>query len=313
MKLKSIISVVMISVFALSIVGCSTSGATTGKEGTVIIDAKGADKLLNKENVIFVDARTADMYADGHVKNAVNITREDVTINVPVSNMLAPKEQIQDILRKNGISNNSTVVIYDADNNMDAARLWWTLKVYGHENIKVVSGGFKALTKDGAVVTTDATAIKTTQYTAKDKNNDMIATTDEVMAQVNNKDKNVVLLDTRTKAEFDEGTIPGSILYDYINNDYKDGTFKSIQDLKIQYYEQKIVPEKTIIMYCKTSIRGAQTYLALYNAGYTKLKLYDGAWLEWSKDKSLPVQKGDSKVNKPAGDNKVQPDKSDKS
>lgn len=44
-------------------------------------------------------------------------------------------------MSEKGISNDSTVVIYDINNNMDSARLWWTLKVYGHENVKVVSGG----------------------------------------------------------------------------------------------------------------------------------------------------------------------------
>jgi thiosulfate/3-mercaptopyruvate sulfurtransferase len=42
-------------------------------------------------------------------------------------------------------------------------------------------------------------------------------------------------------------------------------------------------------MFRKTSIRGARTYLALYNAGYRDLKLYDGAWLEWSSNPMNPV------------------------
>jgi thiosulfate/3-mercaptopyruvate sulfurtransferase len=42
-------------------------------------------------------------------------------------------------------------------------------------------------------------------------------------------------------------------------------------------------------MYCKTSIRGAATYLALYNAGYRNLRLYDGAWLEWTDNPMNPV------------------------
>ena len=55
-------------------------------------------------------------------------------------------------------------------------------------------------------------------------------------------------------------------------------------------HDKGIKPDKTIIMFCKTSIRAAQTYVALYNAGYRDLKIYDGAWVEWSADSSLPVE-----------------------
>ena len=70
--------------------------------------------------------------------------------------------------------------------------------------------------------------------------------------------------------------------------------------IKIQYIENNIKSKNNIIMYCKTSIRGAQTYLALYNAGYRNLKLYDGAWVEWSSMGSLPIQKPETNENAPA-------------
>ena len=45
------------------------------------------------------------------------------------------------------------------------------------------------------------------------------------------------------------------------------------------------MPDDSIVMFCKSSIRAANTYVALYNAGYRNIKIYDGAWLEWSKNK----------------------------
>jgi len=275
--------------------GCnSINTATTGEQGQEIITAGEASELLGQEGVVFIDARNSSQYKEGHIKGAVNIGRSNIVVLGPFPNMLAPKEKIEKVLGSKGISNDTTVVIYDDNNNMDSARLWWTLKVYGHEKVKVVSGGLKALLDNGQELTAEVSEVSPVTYTAKEKNTELIATLADVKAQVDNPDENVVLLDTRSQEEYNSGTIPGSILIDYQNNNYNDGTYRSIQDIHIIYREAGIDPDKTVIMYCKTSIRAAQTCLALYNAGYRNLKVYDGAWIEWSSDVTLPVQLPDN-------------------
>ena len=123
---------------------------------------------------------------------------------------------------------------------------------------------------------------------ATDLNKDYIAYKSDVENQVNVPDANVMLIDTRTKEEFNAGTIPSSVNIDYISNNYNDGTFKSVRDIQIMYLGNGLKPEMSTILYCKTSIRGAETFAALWNAGYRNIKLYDGAWLEWSSDKDAP-------------------------
>lgn len=302
MRKKITLLLVLITFLTTLAVGC---GSTKAETGTAIINAKASMDLLGKAKVVFVDMQTPEGYSEGHVKGAVNIGLNNIVVNVPYPNMLPPKSQIEDILGKNGISNDTTVIVYDNNNNMEAARFWWTLRLYGHEKVKVVSGGIKALTEIKADINSDSVNPTPVTYTAKEADSTMLATLAQVKDQVNDPKKNVLLLDTRTQGEFDEGTIPGSILFDYSNNNYKDGTYKSNQTIQIQYIENKITKDKTIIMYCKTSVRGAQTYLALYNAGYRNLKLYDGAWSEWSANKSLPIQKPDTKspVNSDNNDN----------
>jgi thiosulfate/3-mercaptopyruvate sulfurtransferase len=260
--------------------GCSTANAAD--EGHYIIEAKDLKDYMNKQGVVIVDMQKPEDYAKGHLAGAVNIPMANIVISVPVPNMLAPKEQIEAVLGAKGIGNDTTILIYDNNNNMEAARLWWTLQVYGHENAKVISGGIKAINAAKLQTNTETPSVASVKYTAKDKNTDIIATIDEVKAQVNQPQKNVVILDTRSAEENAEGTIPGSTLINYMENNYNDGTYKSVQDIKILYLENGIKPEKQVIMYCKTSVRAAQTYLAMYNAGYRNLKVYDGAWLEWS-------------------------------
>jgi thiosulfate/3-mercaptopyruvate sulfurtransferase len=284
---NNLIAGALISVLLLISISCSGNYA---ESGTVLIDGKEAAKLVGTSNVVLVDAQKSSSYAVEHVEGAVNIERADIVKSDPVVNMLADKEMIEEVFGSRGIGNDTTVIIYDDNNNMDASRLWWTLMVYGHENVKVVSGGLTEMKRAGFSITTKVPPAIPTVFTANTKNTDMIATTDEVLAQVDDPDKNTVLIDTRTQEEFNAGTIPSSVHINYINNNYSDGTYRKIQDIRIIYKEAGIEPTDTVIMYCKTSIRGAQTYLALYNAGYRNLKLYDGAWLEWVLDSSRPVQ-----------------------
>lgn len=291
--MKTISKLLVISLVLLLMVlstGCVTTTKTAGEQGQDIISAEKAMELLNEDGVVLVDAQKSSDYKKGHLKGAINISRGDIVVLGPFPNMLAPKEKIEKVLGKSGITNDTMVVIYDNNSNMDSARLWWTLKVYGHKKMKVVSGGLQALLQAGAQQVTEVPEVTPVKYTAGDKNTELIATLEDVKKQVDDPDENVVLLDTRSQAEYDNGTIPSSILIDFHNNNYKDGTYRSIQDIHLIYREAGIDPDKTVIMFCKTSIRAAQTFLALHNAGYRKLKLYDGAWIEWSSDTSLPVQ-----------------------
>lgn len=289
-KLSTVLFVVI--AFSLVLTGCiSYEVQVPGEQGQDIITAEEALEAVKEENTILIDAQSSGDYSNSHIKDTVNISRSDITVLGPFPNMLAPASKIEETFSENGISNNMRVIAYDSNNNMDAARLWWTMKVYGHENVQVVSGGLKALQKAGAVTTSnEEPEIETTQFETDKKNTEMIATKEEVLEQVNNPSDDVVLLDVRTQEEFSRGTIPDSVHINYVKNNNPDGTYKSIDEILEIYPDNDVNPDQTVIMYCKTSIRAAQTYLALHNAGYRDLKIYDAAWMQWGSDTSLPVE-----------------------
>ncbi|RKX88110.1 MAG: sulfurtransferase [Spirochaetes bacterium] len=291
MKIKSLITIILL---VLILSGCGVK--STGEKGTEIITAKDYQTIINDENIILVDARTSLDYKKGHILSSVNVSRADIVVNSPFPNMLCAPEQLEKILGKKGISNSSTIIVYDANKNMDSARLWWTLKIYGHKNVKVVSGGFDALIAKGMAVTTDLPKVANTTYKTQALNKDMLALKKDIKNQINNPDSNTKIIDTRSLDEYNEGTIPGSILLNFTGNNFPDQTYKPVSQIQIRYLQEDIDYNDTIIMFCKTSIRGAQTYLALYNAGYRNLKLYDGAWVEWSASPANPVFKPETKV-----------------
>lgn len=257
-------------------------GPALADAGGHIVDAGNVRALLNEKNTVLVDMQSADDYAGGHIEGAVNIPRGAVVINDPYPNLLAPKEQVEQVLSESGIDNSNRIIIYDNSNNMDAARLWWTLLVYGHEEALVVSGGFEALKRAGLTVTTEAPQVEPADYRATGPNPAYMATLEDILAQVENPDDNVILLDTRSREEFNAGTIPGSVLVNYELNNFEDGTYRPVQHILLEYKERGITADQEIIIYCAVSVRGAQTFLALYNAGYRNLRLYDAAWVEYS-------------------------------
>lgn len=281
-----IASLILASLAGLS--GCATYDFA--EEGTVIISPSEALELAKENNVVLVDARNEAEYESYHLEGAVNIPRSAIVTDKPYSNMLAPKVRIENVMGASGISNDTLVITYDNNNNMDAARLWWTLLVYGHENVKIINGGVNALAKDGVEFVQDIPEIEKAQFKAEELREDYIATKEEIEGYLNEPPENLVILDTRTQEEYNAGTIPGSVLYNYVNNNYSTGAFKSPKDIQNDYLEIGITPDETIVMFCKTSIRGAQSFAALWNAGYRNLKLYDGAWVEWSDSDEVPEE-----------------------
>ena len=272
----------ILAALALALVTGVGPGPALAGSGQYIVDADEVREILGKDNVIMVDMQGAEAYAGGHIQGAVNIPRRDIVVNNPYPNLLPPREQIEQVLGQKGIDNETTVVIYDDSNNMDAARLWWTMLVYGHEDVRVVSGGFEALKGAGFSVSQEAPDVTVKNYTASGPDDSLIALLADVEAQVNDPRDDVILLDTRSRDEHLSGAIPGSLLVNYELNNFDDGTYRSVQHILLEYKERGITADKNIIIYCAVSVRGAQTFLALYNAGYRNLQLYDAAWAEYS-------------------------------
>ena len=284
---KMLAALALLLAAATVLTGCNT--AQYADSGTKIIPAKNLAQYTGKDNVVIVDMQTPEGYAAAHVQGAVNITQEEIVINIPVKNMLTSKNKIQKLLSEKGIANDTTLVVYD-DNKMNAARLFWTMLMYGNENVLVVDGGLSAIREAGIPLTDAVPAITPTEYVASDKDTQWLATAEDVLKQVNEPDPNTVLLDVRTDAEYQQsGKVPSSLMWDYANLFYQDGTFKDIQTTRINFIDMKIRPENETILYCQTSMRAAPVFLRLYDAGYRNIKLYDGAYLEWSTNPNYPI------------------------
>lgn len=250
--------------------------------GNYIVTAKEALKLKD-EGAVLVDVTSAEEYADGHVSGAVNIPMSALTIGEPYPNMLPSAQEVAAAMSAAGVTETDTLLVYDNNKNMNAARVAWTLNVYNNFNVKVVSGGIGELEKAGAEIVTDATVKEPATYTAGDKQKKLVVTLDYINILLDKDDGKTVIIDTRSNEEFAEGTLPGALHIEYVWNNYASGAYKSVQDLQSTYIKLglKPDPEKTYILFCKTSVRAAQTYAAMKDMGFEDVRVYDGAWLEW--------------------------------
>ncbi len=250
--------------------------------GNYIVTAKEALTMM-EDGAILAAACPAEDYASGHIEGAISLPMSDLTVDEPYANMLPEADEVAAVMSAAGVSENDTLLVYDNNNNMQAARIQWTLNVYNNFNVKVVSGGLAALERAGAQVVSEATVLEPAVYTAGEKQKKLVVTLDYINLLLDKDDGMTVIIDTRSDEEFAEGTIPGSVHVEYLNNNYPSGEYKSVQNLQSTYIKLGVLPdpEKTYILFCKTSVRAAQSYTAMKDMGFSDVRVYDGAWTEW--------------------------------
>ncbi len=294
--MKKIVLTIVLALIAITVAGCANHNF--GETDKFIISAQDALELAEGD-AILVDVSEADDYLAGHIKGAINIPRSLLLVQEPYENMLPEASQIADVMGAAGITETDTILLYDRNKNMSAARVQWTLNVFNNFNVKVVSGGMQALLDAGADSSTQATVLAATTYTTGAMQRALLVTLDYIRAV--RSDDSVVIIDARSFSEFAQGNIPGSINIEFINNNFVNGEYKTAGQIQLIYLGHGISADTRIIIYCLSGIRSAQTYTALRNAGFTDVRVYDGSWTEYYDIENPAPPAGGGDVAPPAG------------
>jgi thiosulfate/3-mercaptopyruvate sulfurtransferase len=243
-----------------------------------------------------------DAYAEGHIPGAVFVDWvHDITdLDDPTPVQIAPPERFRAAMERLGIGDDTFVVAYDDHNNIMAGRLWWALRYYGHDKVAVLNGGYPKWISDGRAVTKDVPVIQHTTFTPKARP-ELRKTADQILPETQ---AGAFLLDNRIPTDFTGetqralrgGHIPGAI--NLPTGKLLDANLAVLdsETLKARFAEIGLTnPDQPVITYCNGGVNASLVALALDEAGFKNVAVYDGSWNEWGNDFARPVEKSENK------------------
>jgi thiosulfate/3-mercaptopyruvate sulfurtransferase len=252
-----------------------------------------------------VDYDPTANYNQGHVPNSVLFDwKRD--INDPVKRDILSQAQLEDLLGRNGVSNNTTLVLYGDFNNWFAAFAFWVFKFYGVKDIRLMNGGRKKWIEEDNPITKEVPTTEMVQYKASKGDESIRVYLDDVRKAI--ATGNVALVDVRSAKEYSGevlappeyptehaqrgGHIPGAKNVPWAQAVKDDGTFKTFEELENLYKPKGVTPDKEVIAYCRIGERSSHSWFVLkYLLGYPDVRNYDGSWTEWGNLIRSPIEK----------------------
>ena len=166
----------------------------------VLVDADWAQAHLTDPNVRFVEVDVdTTAYSQGHLPGAVGWDWTS-QLSDGVRRDLASREDFSALLSKSGIGPDTTVVLYGDNNNWFAAFAYWQLKLFGHDDVRILNGGRKYWLDHGLPITTDEPSPTPTDYQLPERDDALRAYRDDILPRLG--DAGLALVDVRSPAEF---------------------------------------------------------------------------------------------------------------
>jgi thiosulfate/3-mercaptopyruvate sulfurtransferase len=213
--------------------------------------------------------------------------------------MLPSADTFAAAMRRFGVSSDTRVILYSSANAWWAARVWWLLHIFGHDNAAVLNGGMqKWISENRAMERGPAKSRPAGNFTAQETR-DLMVGKDEVRAAVGDPD--ICTINALT-AEQHAGTggntygrpghitgsvnVPAASLLDPATN-----TFLPAETLRACFAQRQAM-ERPVITYCGGGIAASADAFILVMLGHPNVRLYDASLSEWAADPTLPMETG---------------------
>jgi thiosulfate/3-mercaptopyruvate sulfurtransferase len=284
----------IIALLIFGLAACTTEPSGPYVNHPVLIDTKTwAADHEETEPFVYIDLRSPELYNQGHLPGAINLTRSDIRKkDAEFSGMAMERDKLALLLGNKGISSDDWLILYDEKGGVEASRFWWLMKTYGHEKVKILNGDLYLFEKDLEV---NYTPRESGEFKFTNK-----APTDWAV-DYNEFERmrahpTVKVLDCRSAAEYNgeyikdgaylAGHIDGAVNICYSNTveTKQGGNLKVKPPAELfMVYSDFAQPDDTILVYCQSGVRSAHTLMVLREIlNYKHVYNYDGSWIEWS-------------------------------
>lgn len=265
-----------------------------GRPGVRVLDARWRP-----------DGSGPGAYASGHIPGAVHVDWRSDLVDVEGDGdtlRLAGPERIATLATRAGIGDGSTVVVYDDTQSLFAARVWWSLRAYGLENVRVLDGGYPAWVDEGraishATIETAAATAETARFTPRGPNRTLLTTAD-MRGLLGSPE--VTVLDARAPAEYHGfegntrrlGHIPGAVNVP-VGTMHRAGAqrLRDGAELRDQLHAANVSRGRRMVAYDGSGVAAAKLAFVLSLLGHEDVAVYDGGWAEWGNRLDLPVDR----------------------
>lgn len=211
--------------------------------------------------------------------------------------LLAGPDRIAEALGRAGVASGTTLVLYDDTASLFAARVWWSLGVYGFESSRILDGGLRAWTAAGSELSNASQPPVRVTYVPRVQPHRRLTTAD-VRGLLGAPD--VVLLDARAPAEYHGlqgnarrlGHIPGAVNVPVAAmTEPGTGTFRDGDTLRNMLLRANVTRSRRLVCYDGSGIAAAKLAFVLALLGHDDVAVYDGGWADWGDHLDLPVDR----------------------